>query len=410
MHEAVLPVVPSDSLTLVRGAYSISLLSVLPLVAAVGCALLLRRRSAGERVLVWRSAVVVLVVACISQFVPFQWRAWIIPQDFAVPLVTLGRAQLALLDSVSPWSGGSSLITALAAVYMLVAVCVALPTIRALARLRRARSVATPMQGAEWRGLHDDVSAAVGLRSTVEVRASAHVGIPVTWGVLRPVVLLPASMLLWPRELLRAALIHEFNHIKRKDAFFVLLARLVCAVQWFNPGAWWVSSRLRRDTELACDDRVLAAGVKRSDYADLLGRVALSGLSGARVGFAPGLSLAGEGGLRERLVWATRPGRRVALPGQVARLASVGATLGLSAVISLVELAPTREVLSTLMTDERWDTRAYAVMRLAQRPDTVQVAREAAVNDPSPRVRAWARYALARLAPPTAAVVRTNLD
>lgn len=409
MQSAVLPVVPSDSLTLVRGAYSISLLTLLPLVAAMVCAFVLQRRSAGERVLVWRSAVVVLLVACISQFVPFQWRAWIIPQDFAVPLVTIGRAQLALLDSVSPWTEGSSVVAVLAAVYLLVAACVAFPTIRALVRLRRARSVASRPQ-AELHSLCDDARVTLGLSTSVDVRVSDQVGIPVTWGVIRPVVLLPAAMLQWPRELLRAALIHEFSHVNKRDAFFVLVARLVCAVQWFNPGAWWVSARLRRDTELACDDRVLAAGVRRSDYAELLGRVSLSGLSGSADGSAPALALAGNGGLRERLAWATRSGRRVVLPGLTARMLSVAATFSLSAAISLVELAPTREVLSTLMTDERWDTRAYAVMRLAERSDTVQVARDAAVNDPSPRVRAWARYALARIEATPATVVRPTLD
>jgi hypothetical protein len=72
----------------------------------------------------------------------------------------------------------------------------------------------------------------------------------------------------------------------------------------------------------------------------------------------------------------------------------------LSLSVSLVQLVPTRDVLTTLMQDDRWDTRAYAVVRLAERADSVEVARAAARTDPSPRVRAWARYALAQLPPP----------
>jgi hypothetical protein len=46
------------------------------------------------------------------------------------------------------------------------------------------------------------------------------------------------------------------------------------------------------------------------------------------------------------------------------------------------------------MLDARWESRAYAVLGLAQRQDSIGVARSAAELDPNPRVRAWARYAL----------------
>ena len=47
------------------------------------------------------------------------------------------------------------------------------------------------------------------------------------------------------------------------------------------------------------------------------------------------------------------------------------------------------------MQETRWESRAWAVVRLAQRADSVDVARSAARHDPDPAVRAWARYALA---------------
>ncbi len=64
--------------------------------------------------------------------------------------------------------------------------------------------------------------------------------------------------------------------------------------------------------------------------------------------------------------------------------------------VATVRVAPTRDVLTTLMQDSRWESRAYAVVRLAQRRDSVEVARAAARHDPNPRVRAWAQYALAQ--------------
>jgi len=62
-----------------------------------------------------------------------------------------------------------------------------------------------------------------------------------------------------------------------------------------------------------------------------------------------------------------------------------------------------RGVLTTLMADTRWESRAYAVLGLAQRADSVAVARSVAEQDPSPTVRAWARYALGDVSVPTAA-------
>jgi hypothetical protein len=106
------------------------------------------------------------------------------------------------------------------------------------------------------------------------------------------------------------------------------------------------------------------------------------------------LALSRRDGLRGRLD-AVLDARRIARPLARGWLAVAAAlTLGVAGPISAVQLAPTRDVLTTLMQDGRWESRAYAVVGLARRADSVAVARAAAERDPSPRVRAWARYAL----------------
>jgi hypothetical protein len=217
------------------------------------------------------------------------------------------------------------------------------------------------------------------------------VRVPMTWGFLRPVVALPSSAQHWNQERRRIVLVHELTHVRAADWPFRIAARIVCALFWFHPGAWWLATRLREDSERACDDSVVASGVRRSDYAELLVSAAFSTEPD---GPSAALALAQPNGLRGRLaaVLDVRHDVSPLAPGWITAGALI--SLSIAAPMSGIQLAPTRDMLTTLMRDERWESRAYAVVGLAHRPDSVAVARAAAALDPSPRVRAWARYAL----------------
>ena len=66
-------------------------------------------------------------------------------------------------------------------------------------------------------------------------------------------------------------LLHELAHIQRGDLPLQTLLLLACALQWFNPLIWLAYRRLIIERERACDDMVLAAGVRPATYArDLL--------------------------------------------------------------------------------------------------------------------------------------------
>lgn len=97
---------------------------------------------------------------------------------------------------------------------------------------------------------------------------------PVTWGIVRPVVLLPQKSLTWPYERLQAVLRHELAHVARRDSLSQMLARVASALYWPNPLVWLAARRLTGEAEMAADDAVLVSGMMASDYASELLHIA----------------------------------------------------------------------------------------------------------------------------------------
>ena len=96
------------------------------------------------------------------------------------------------------------------------------------------------------------------------------VAVPITWGVLYPMILLPKNAQEWSQERRRFVLVHEMAHVKRFDAFTQLLAQITTAVFWFSPFVWLAEWRMRVEREHACDDTVLRHGTEPAKYADEL--------------------------------------------------------------------------------------------------------------------------------------------
>lgn len=78
---------------------------------------------------------------------------------------------------------------------------------------------------------------------------------PATYGVFRPRIIIPKGYEL--RDL-QYILAHESAHIYRKDNLWRILAIISVSVHWFNPFAWLFLKKFLEETELACDERVLA--------------------------------------------------------------------------------------------------------------------------------------------------------
>lgn len=165
-----------------------------------------------------------------------------------------------------------------------------------LAGAARLSREGRPLDDSVWEALLRRFLAMVTLRRRVRLKSHGRVAIPMTWGVVRPVILFPEDSRDWDEGRRSAALYHELSHIKRADFAVMLLVRLSLALFWFNPLVWAVFRRLRREQEKACDELVLKAGIKPSAYARslLMFRRAAAGAwgpSAALLGLASGSSL-----------------------------------------------------------------------------------------------------------------------
>ena len=143
----------------------------------------------------------------------------------------------------------------------------------------------------------DFTQTAIEIRQTLSIRRPVRlvmtpaINIPLTIGVWRPVIVLPAEAANWDAERRRVVLLHESIHIARWDALHGWLSLLVVALHWFNPLAWIATRRLAIESETACDDRVLQLGTPGPDYAAHLVAIAQNLLGNLRhQSITPGLA------------------------------------------------------------------------------------------------------------------------
>jgi outer membrane protein assembly factor BamD (BamD/ComL family) len=100
--------------------------------------------------------------------------------------------------------------------------------------------------------------------------------IPLSVGLMRPRVLLPAHSKNWAREDLDAVLAHEWEHVRRRDPLVEWLATLNRCIYWFHPLAWGLRRKLAALAEQACDEAVISRGHDPGNYAELLLELARS--------------------------------------------------------------------------------------------------------------------------------------
>jgi beta-lactamase regulating signal transducer with metallopeptidase domain len=103
-----------------------------------------------------------------------------------------------------------------------------------------------------------------------DVYESSEVTVPMTVGVVRPVIILPVAWKAWHSQTLTAIITHEASHVSRRDASINFVAHLNRALFWFHPLAWWLERKLAMTAEHACDEAAALAIAAPGRYAEIL--------------------------------------------------------------------------------------------------------------------------------------------
>eukprot|EP01098_Paradermamoeba_levis_P013681 TRINITY_DN6281_c0_g2_i2.p1 TRINITY_DN6281_c0_g2~~TRINITY_DN6281_c0_g2_i2.p1 ORF type:complete len:638 (+),score=-37.44 TRINITY_DN6281_c0_g2_i2:248-2161(+) len=157
------------------------------------------------------------------------------------------------------------------AVWLLFFVVKSLKLASGLYYVHRIRSYKVYSVSDEWTHKLLSFCRTLGIQQSITLVQSELVKVPVTVGLLKPVILVPMGLLFQlPTEQIDTILWHELAHIQRRDYLVNLLQSLVETVFFFNPGLLWISSLIREERETCCDDIVLTHTSRKSNYLEAL--------------------------------------------------------------------------------------------------------------------------------------------
>jgi beta-lactamase regulating signal transducer with metallopeptidase domain len=178
-----------------------------------------------------------------------------------------------------------------------------------------------------WREAHK-------LKRAYSVRISDKIAVPLTYGVFRPVILLPKRVDLSDEKRLSYILVHEFVHIRRFDALTKLVATAALCVHWFNPLVWVMYILLNRDIEISCDEKVVRelGGTPKSAYA-----LMLIGMAERKGAISPLYSSFSKYAIKER-VNAIMKNKKISMIGILVAVALVAGTITVFATSAVVNV------------------------------------------------------------------------
>ncbi|MDI1313536.1 M56 family metallopeptidase [Prosthecobacter sp.] len=303
-----------------------------------------RSASAAQRCAVWLAAFFVLLLLPFTALWQPLWSIDFAQQSVA-PQAALPQLSPVIVQTAAssaaaepqPWLPAFSMTQWFAFVWL--AGVAGLLAHRALGslQLRRLKSQSHAVQDARVLDATARVAAALGLRRGIALRSSSGVSVPLTWGFIQPVLLLPSSAQEWDAASLEAALRHEMGHIRHCDALTRLITTFITAFYWPNVLVWLAAKAWRTAQEQAADDLVMSGGAVAENYALQLLEAA-RGVQAAGGLRAPAMAMAQPSTLETRLsaiMDGTRNRSAYSLRGAVAGLVLSCAVMALCATAQL---------------------------------------------------------------------------
>jgi beta-lactamase regulating signal transducer with metallopeptidase domain len=331
---------------------AIALKSLIIAGATLGLLELLKHRSAAERSWVAHIGLLALVTLALAPLVLPSWNVEApsllgraAPADVvshsAVPAASAAIepvTHVAPIATVAPTPGISlSPAAAATAVYAVPAAILLLITLFALARLVALQARADVLVDPHWLSALARAQRRMGFKHGTALLTSDELASPISWGLMRPVILLNTRAVEASGEA-EAIIAHELAHVARMDWVKLLLARVATALFWFNPLVWVLAREAHQLREEAADDSVLGADILDTDYAQLLVGVARHECPGLLLG-AHGVAPS-KGSLARRVA-RVLDGTQVR--GPVARSFAVGVLAGamlVAAPLAALTLSP----------------------------------------------------------------------
>ena len=190
-----------------------------------------------------------------------------------------------------------------------------------------------------WAESAKRVAHACGLTRPVRLLQSDHPALLVTWGLMRPRIVLPRDALHWTEDRIAIVLAHELAHVERGDWAVQMTAEIVRAIYWFNPLMWMVCTRLREESEHAADDAVMAQGMAGPDYAGHLLDLARALTDRGGRNWLPAAAIARPSSLERRVRAMLNDRTNRAPVPRSTRFATIAAALLLSVALAAAQAA-----------------------------------------------------------------------
>jgi bla regulator protein BlaR1 len=330
----------------------IALKSLIVAGLALGLLALMSRRSAAERSWVAHIGLLALVVLAVAPIALPRWSvetpALFAPsaqqkddaaRSLQPPTSGVSAKKAAAMAAPARTQPTVSAAAVATAAYALPAAILLFITLMALFRLVALRARAEVLVDGHWLSALARAQRRMGFKHGTALLTSNDLSSPISWGLMRPVILLNPRAVEAAGEA-EAIIAHELAHVARMDWIKLLLARVATALFWFNPLVWMLAREAHQLREEAADDSVLGADIPDTDYAQLLVGVARHECPGMLLG-AHGVAPS-KGSLARRVA-RVLDGKSVR--GPVARSFAWGVLAGavlIAAPLAALTLTPTK--------------------------------------------------------------------